>query len=121
VDWPKSIPCADPARCRVGVCDVCGLVSGDMTEKPTKFCGLCKAWICDECRPAWKDRGVAALKVARGVARPSELPSVELLGPRQLRAEIRMAKRLARPKGAWLRWLFAGSTKRLTRQTNGVQ
>jgi hypothetical protein len=49
-------------------CDVCLWAKGDSSPKPTvAYCGLCGAWICDDCRPKWTLRGVAALKRAMGL------------------------------------------------------
>ncbi len=75
-DWPSCVPCSNPAHCRVGVCDVCFILRSDVEPKPTKFCPLCKSWICEDCRPNWKDRAVAALKVKTGLAQRWELPSL---------------------------------------------
>lgn len=45
-------------------CDVCRLVFDDGREKLVKYCGLCKAWMCDKCRGDWMARTVAATKRA---------------------------------------------------------
>jgi len=46
---------------RRGVCDVHDLVDDDQTERPTRFCVKCKAWICDECHYNRNKRAQALL------------------------------------------------------------
>ena len=49
-------------------CDVHRLAKGDDTPREVRYCPLCESWICDECRPLWTIRGIAALKKwAQGV------------------------------------------------------
>jgi hypothetical protein len=43
-------------------CDVCRLVDFDCTPKSCGYCGLCDAWICDECNGNWPKRLKAAIK-----------------------------------------------------------
>lgn len=76
-NWPAHLPCSNPEHCRVTVCDVCFIVRGDTTPKPAKWCPFCKSWICETCRPAVKDRAVAAMKVKLGLAKRWELPSLK--------------------------------------------
>jgi len=40
-------------------CKVCELVDGDMMEKPTVYCEICKAYICADCINDWIRRGKA--------------------------------------------------------------
>jgi len=50
-------------------CDVCELVDGDASVKAdTRYCPLCKAWMCNRCRGDLTRRAKAAGKRAgRGV------------------------------------------------------
>jgi len=43
-------------------CDVHRLVDFDVTPRLCFYCGLCDAWICNECAPQWGRRIKAAVK-----------------------------------------------------------
>lgn len=42
------------------VCEVHRLVHGDTTIRLVKWCELCKAFVCDDCRPNILKRATAA-------------------------------------------------------------
>lgn len=55
-------------------CDVHRYVDKDAEPRDVRFCGLCKAWICDECAPdmvkrakAMSIRGAEAFKRGLGM------------------------------------------------------
>lgn len=55
---------------RVGECDVCALVDDIHDEKVTRYCGLCRAWMCRECFENQPKRAKAAvMKGARALKR----------------------------------------------------
>lgn len=43
-------------------CDVCVLVKGEHTPKRVSFCGLCGAWLCEECQKRYDLRAIAMIK-----------------------------------------------------------
>jgi|VirMetMinimDraft_7_1064189.scaffolds.fasta_scaffold44709_2 hypothetical protein len=45
-----------------GICRVCELIDNDTTLKEVEYCELCKANICNECKPNLLKRGKAAIK-----------------------------------------------------------
>jgi len=50
-----------------GVCDVHRLVNKDYDTREVHYCGLCNAWICDECWDNYPKRALAAsIKLTRG-------------------------------------------------------
>ena len=44
------------------ICRVCELIDNDTTLKEVEYCELCKANICNECKPNLLKRGKAAIK-----------------------------------------------------------
>lgn len=46
----------------ITTCDVCALVDGDLRQKPTRYCGLCDAHICEWCAPRKARRALAMFK-----------------------------------------------------------
>lgn len=58
------------AEGEVRTCDVCNLVDGDPTPKPTYYCGLCDAWMCVRCVPSIGRRAMAWMK--RGMMKASK-------------------------------------------------
>jgi hypothetical protein len=42
----------------MGICHICQRI------ELVKYCGLCKHWLCDACRPKWPARVKAAAKAA---------------------------------------------------------
>lgn len=42
-------------------CAVCQLVFDDDSEKDVRWCPLCQAYLCDDCRANWPARAQAAL------------------------------------------------------------
>ena len=56
---------AQPAkRYEIRPCDVCRLTGGPGTPQPVLYCHLCDSWICDDCRPRYTLRVIAAFKAA---------------------------------------------------------
>ena len=49
-----------------GICDVHRLLYGDHSARLVRFCGLCQAWLCAQCRRAPVKRIQAAIKQLRG-------------------------------------------------------
>lgn len=43
-----------------GICHLCQRLQA------VKYCGICKHWLCDECRPKWPARAKAAVRVMTG-------------------------------------------------------
>jgi hypothetical protein len=43
----------------IGVCDVHALLMGDSSPRPVKYCELCHAYICADCRSHWIGRAQA--------------------------------------------------------------
>ena len=52
------------AKSKQAACDVCRIVDGNFDIKTVRYCSMCKAWICDACRPKYTKRAIAALKRA---------------------------------------------------------
>lgn len=42
-------------------CDVCKLVFDDDSPKDVRWCPICQAYLCEECRTNWLARAQAAL------------------------------------------------------------
>ena len=50
-------------------CDVHALLKNDSSPKPSaRYCAICDAFICDECRANWTARFSAFFKRLRGAA-----------------------------------------------------
>lgn len=49
------------AETKQGICDVHRLVDEDIGIRKVIYCGVCNAWLCDECVPKLYKRGYAAL------------------------------------------------------------
>lgn len=58
-----SSPVNKDVPSRFGACDVCTTVNGNQHPKPTIYCKLCNAWICEACKADVAKRGFAALIV----------------------------------------------------------
>lgn len=55
-------------------CDVCRLLRSDLRGKPdAQYCGVCKAWLCDDCRGSLTQRAVAAILQAGDLLGASKL------------------------------------------------
>ena len=52
--------CGDTPKSKVGVCDVCRIVDGDLSPKEVQYCDFCKAWICKRCESNIPKRALAA-------------------------------------------------------------
>ena len=52
---------------QLGVCDVHRLVNKDYETREVQYCGLCDAWMCDECWHNYPKRALAAsIKMVKG-------------------------------------------------------
>jgi hypothetical protein len=48
---------------KMGVCEVCKKLEGDLSVKPVEYCSMCQADICQKCKGDWGRRlKAAALK-----------------------------------------------------------
>lgn len=54
---------------KIGVCEVCRRLDGDLTKKAVEYCSTCRADICDRCRNDWTRRLKAAATKGLGYSR----------------------------------------------------
>ncbi len=47
--FTKNAPAYDSIK--VGTCDVCKYAKGDTAHRPTQYCSMCDANICEQCFP----------------------------------------------------------------------
>lgn len=55
-----ACPNCERGKKKMGVCDVCLLVDNDSRERLVKWCEVCKANVCDNCRGSVLRRAKAA-------------------------------------------------------------